>query len=450
MASYVATAHGFGEVFSSRRRNHMLSSHRKDGLIAWVKELLNHSFVLDATQTYEASFQNLEQLIEEEVKSSRTPLDKREVSQLRQLVPTISMFHTPLPLVRAFRDYDEKYCVTPRRCVPPTFNEIRHIFNLAQVMALEKSLKLISFDGDQTLYDDGANFAHDSELSIGIRSILLSGIYVALVTGAGYGWKPEMYETRLRGLLDGFAQDSTLTDKHINQFFVVGGECNFFFQAVRKGGRVVLEAIPEEIWTKRAEGTEDPRKWDEKEAQRVLDVAEETMKAAISEMRLRSRIIRKTRSVGMIPGGKESISRVPVGHGSTKLKREALDEVVLRCGKALAEAQPRLALPYCCSNGGSDSFVDVGNKRVGVQVMQGLVHVKPHESLHVGDQFFDHLGNDFHAREVSPCIWIINPKETEKILGHWRRLKKQLHDGGSNGVTNGEPAAKKAKISPTP
>ena len=32
----------------------------------------------------------------------------------------------------------------------------------------------------------------------------------------------------------------------------------------------------------------------------------------------------------MIPGGSESVGRVPVGHGSNKFKREALDEVVLR------------------------------------------------------------------------------------------------------------------------
>ena len=41
--------------------------------------------------------------------------------------------------------------------------------------------------------------------------------------------------------------------------------------------------------------------------------------------------------------------------------------------------------------------------------------------LHIGDQFLN-TGNDFAARAVSPCIWIINPQETTYILKSILRL----------------------------
>ena len=66
---------------------------------------------------------------------------------------------------RAFEIYDDKYAVSQRRHLPPTFNEIRHILNLAQVIALADSLSMISFDGDQTLYSDGGNFDDNEELA---------------------------------------------------------------------------------------------------------------------------------------------------------------------------------------------------------------------------------------------------------------------------------------------
>ena len=37
--------------FSSRRRNYLLTPHRRDGLIEWMKSMLMHSFVLDALET---------------------------------------------------------------------------------------------------------------------------------------------------------------------------------------------------------------------------------------------------------------------------------------------------------------------------------------------------------------------------------------------------------------
>ena len=41
--------------------------------------------------------------------------------------------------------------------------------------------------------------------------------------------------------------------------------------------------------------------------------------------------------------------------------------------------------------------------------------------MHIGDQFLN-TGNDYAARAVSPCIWIINPQETTYILKSILRL----------------------------
>lgn len=73
--------------FSSTRRNHILSSHRKDGLIEWIKNMLNHSFVLDAAETYADTMSHFEVLVEEHKKD---PLRSR----LKQYIPSIGIFHT--------------------------------------------------------------------------------------------------------------------------------------------------------------------------------------------------------------------------------------------------------------------------------------------------------------------------------------------------------------------
>jgi hypothetical protein len=34
--------------------------------------------------------------------------------------------------------------------------------------------------------------------------------------------------------------------------------------------------------------------------------------------------------------------------------------------------------------------------------------------LHVGDQFLN-TGNDYAARDVCPCVWIVSPTETRQV-----------------------------------
>ena len=143
----------------------------------------------------------------------------------------------------------------------------------------------------------------------------------------------------------------------------------------------------------------------------LLDVAEYTVQSSLNEMNLRGKVIRKKRSVGLIPTRAESIPR------------EALDESVLRVVEA-AQKMNRGAgpnLPYCAFNGGSDVWLDVGNKRVGVQILQSYLGISSTETLHIGDQFLN-TGNDFAARDVCPCVWITSPEETTYILKSILRL----------------------------
>jgi IMP and pyridine-specific 5'-nucleotidase len=97
-------------------------------------------------------------------------------------------------------------------------------------------------------------------------------------------------------------------------------------------------------------------------------------------------VLRKERAIGVYPGGYEMSAQVPVGHGSKKLKREALDELVLRVTEALRMHQPRITLPYCVFNGGTDAWLDIGNKSVGVAALQAYFNIPQAHCLHVGDQ----------------------------------------------------------------
>ena len=273
--------------------------HRKDGLIAWMKNMLNHSFVLDALEATAAdTFHHFEELIDEH--RERSPDDPP--SRLKQLVPTVHIFHTRLPLREAFVAYNKKYALTKRKHITISFNELRHILNLAQVMALRgegddeieqyrldtslekwekspgifkgmippqtnhpssppsitlgipavgnatassaaadtspasatstpqpvvfKGPKMITFDGDQTLYSDGSNFDKNPELANYLYLLLRNGVTIAVVTAAGYEYATEKYEFRLSGLLAYF-KEKKLPLADCERFYLFGGECNY-------------------------------------------------------------------------------------------------------------------------------------------------------------------------------------------------------------------------------
>ena len=89
-------------------------------------------------------------------------------------------------------------------------------------MAIARKLKLITFDGDKTLYSDGDNFAKDSDLLESIVMLLEHNINVAVVTAAGYQNAPDRYEQRLSGLLQGM-REAKLTKGQMDKFIVLGG-----------------------------------------------------------------------------------------------------------------------------------------------------------------------------------------------------------------------------------
>ncbi|KAJ3079818.1 hypothetical protein HK102_003493 [Quaeritorhiza haematococci] len=261
-----------------------------------------------------------------------------------------------------------------------------YILNYAQVYAIAPTLKLITFDGDMTLYADGADFAKDSQLVDLLIGLLREDLYVAIVTAAGYGNDHARYEKRLSGLLEGI-QKSDLSHEAQKRFFVLGGECNYMFQW--NPNTTQLEYLPEETYQpSKVQG------W-AKATSRIsglLDKAQASLEQCAKEMNLAShvQIIRKDRAVGLI------------AKNGFKLTREQLDEFALSTQRRLNNAQHlRLVkrsmseidsetdwhpIPFCAFNGGSDVWVDIGNKLIGVSILQSFLGAEGNETLHVGDQ----------------------------------------------------------------
>ncbi|CAJ1943018.1 unnamed protein product [Cylindrotheca closterium] len=434
--------------FSSRRRNYLLTPHRRDGLIEWMKSMLMHSFVLDALETSGGdTFSHFELLIDEhrrlEAEGNGRP------SRLKQLVPTVGTFHTRLPLRQAFEVYNEKYKLTKRKHIQISFNEIRHIMNLAQVMAMRKVCelkdvstdgdaqvkddaettdcndsveefngpKMITFDGDQTLYTDGSNFDSNPRLANYLYELVHSGVTVAVVTAAGYEYKAEKYEFRLSGLLNYF-KSKNLTDDECHRFYLFGGECNYL---LRLGNDFRLHPVREAGPGGWVTGTkyipDTPGNWSEEEIKALLDASEIAVAESMNDQNLKGIVIRKKRSIGLAP---------QPGH---VIPREALDETVLRCQSKLSKMNQGSGsnLPFCAFNGGRDVWVDVGNKKVGVQVLGAYLGVDASDILHIGDQFLN-TGNDYAARSVCPCIWITSPEETTYILKRILKLAGVVYE----------------------
>lgn len=431
--------------------------------------MLSHSFVLDCLEdTGPDTFSHFEILIDEHRRLEMEGSDRP--SRLKQLVPTVGTFHTRLPLREAFQVYNDKHLLTRRKHIQISFNEIRHILNLAQVMAMrtanttipevigdanvnnstplplsattpnvlddatdaetEEMLlpgilngpKMITFDGDQTLYSDGATFDSNPKLAYYLYLLLRHGVSVAVVTAAGYEYNVEKYEFRLSGLLN-FFRAKKLSPEECERFYLFGGECNYLLHLgkdyrlhpVRETGRggwmTATKYMPQ-----------SPGNWTEEDITALLDAAEVAVTESMKDQNIRGRIIRKKRSVGLVPTA-----------GSV-IPREALDETVLRCQTKLSALNNGKGssnfLPFCAFNGGTDVWVDCGNKRVAVEILSSFLGVDAQSTLHIGDQFLN-TGNDYAARAVCPCIWITSPSETTYILKTILRLagvQYQLQD----------------------
>ncbi|KAF9931439.1 IMP 5'-nucleotidase [Mortierella antarctica] len=442
---------------SSYRINYQLRAHKRDPLIEFIKGLLLTPFILHAKprkpvfnsplvegnlngqdgsgssgggqqsnsdddkndyqeeekpmvdanlQRYLEIMKSVEVMIEEHRRKALKGVP--EHSRLHRIVPSVASFFTPLPLEAAFLDANAKHSIAARRFVPPSFNDIRRILNTAQVMAIAPTISLITFDGDMTLYDDGTSFTETNTLIPLLITLMRAGLRVAIVTAAGYPGDASKYEERLAGLLRSF-QNNKLSEKLLERFYVLGGECNYLFRCGWKKSDTTGESVVGLTYIQpESYQPAEMLAWSHEDIQELLDVAEENLKRSVSAMNLKAIILRKSRAVGI----------VPINNG--KIAREQLDECVLSTQQRLLEYQQmsaphKIAIPFCVFNGGNDVFVDIGNKLIGVQVLQKYLGAAPEATVHVGDQFLS-TGNDFATRSSCCTLWIVNPEETENVL----------------------------------
>ncbi|PVH17254.1 uncharacterized protein CXQ87_000138 [Candidozyma duobushaemuli] len=455
---------------SRYRVEYALKKHKRDEFIEWIKSLLAVPFVLHADlenyeeiysiqkeadkflemheqtlaktckERYMEVFMDVEKLIDStRYLDSFHSGDGISRSRLRQLVPSVGRFFTRLPLKEAFEIEDTKKSISRRRLVSPSFNDVRSILNTAQVLALtsqaeeDSRLKLITFDGDVTLYDDGKSLLQSSPLVDCLVELLAHDIYVAVVTAAGYPGESGAleYHKRLPGLIEVLRTTDQLTDKQKSNFLVMGGESNYLFRFdVAKGGLQFIEADEWYLPLMRA--------WDADKIVHIMNASFDHLVHLQKKFSLddenKTTIIRKERSLGIIPTN------------GYKISRETLEEIVLSLSTRLHDilygASPALPdeshhftsvvagnndsdLRVCAFNGGSDVWVDIGDKSLGVEALQhylckdsDMPVISKSESLHIGDQFASVGANDFKARLSACTVWIASPKETEEILFH--------------------------------
>ncbi|KAL8865854.1 MAG: hypothetical protein Q9174_006658, partial [Haloplaca sp. 1 TL-2023] len=354
-----------------------------------------------AHRRYAEIMHDVEELINDHILQQQRGTHER--SKLKLLVPTVGVFFTPLRLEEAFNYQDAQRKISSRRFVPPSFNDIRLTLNSAQLMSLALSgpVELMTFDGDVTLYDDGESLTDDNPVTPRILRLLRQGLHIGIVTAAGYTDSKRYYE-RLHGLLDAVA--NAATDKEIDdpKVIILGGESNYLFEFDYHAENF-LKYVPRKVWM-----LDEMRKWQEKDIQDLLDVAEAALKQCIENMQLSAEIIRKDRAVGIVP---------VTGPGKPKFTREQLEETVLVTQQILELSEPGKKIPFCAFNGGNDVFVDIGDKAWGVLSCQRyLGGIEGSKTLHIGDQFLSAGANDFKARLACTTAWIANPAETVALL----------------------------------
>ncbi|KAL8786233.1 MAG: hypothetical protein Q9213_002922 [Squamulea squamosa] len=354
-----------------------------------------------AHRRYAEIMHDVEELINDHIEQQTRGTQGR--SKLKYLVPSVGDFFTPLLLEEAFNFQDERRKISSRRFVPPSFNDIRLTLNSAQLMSLTRSgsIDLVTFDGDVTLYDDGESMTEDNPVIPKILKLLGQGTHIGIVTAAGYKVAAKYYE-RLHGLLDAVA--NAMTDKEVEdpKVIIVGGESNYLFE-FDFHAESFLKHVPRETWM-----LDEMRTWEDEDIRLLLDVAEGALRECISNMQLSAEILRKERSVGIVP---------VTGPGKQKFNREQLEETVLVTQQILELSNPAKRIPFCAFNGGNDVFVDIGDKSWGVSSCQRyLGGIQSSKTLHVGDQFLSAGANDYKARLVCTTAWIANPAETVALL----------------------------------
>ncbi|KAJ5975100.1 hypothetical protein N7481_008807 [Penicillium waksmanii] len=379
------------------RVEYALKTHRRDQLIEWIKGLLAVPFVLhsqptviyqnhseglktvaaDTHQRYAEIMLDVENLISDHIHHEAAALPGK--SKLKLLVPTVGTFFTALHLQEAFNYQDERRCISRRRFVAP-------------------SVKLVTFDGDVTLYDDGKNLTPSNPVISRILRLLAQNRKVGIVTAAGYEEAPKYYE-RLYGLLDAVHSSSDLTESQKEGIIVMGGESNFLFRYDRTQ-ECKLSYVPREEWL-----LDEMNAWKEDDIKELLDLAENALRTCKDALSLPAAVLRKDRAVGVYPVN------------GVRINRELLEETVLVVQNTVERSAVGARLPFCAFNGGNDVFVDIGDKSWGVRACQRYFNgIDPGKTLHIGDQFLSAGANDFKARLASTTAWIASPAETVDLL----------------------------------
>jgi IMP and pyridine-specific 5'-nucleotidase len=165
------------------------------------------------------------------------------------------------------------------------------------IHSFSKVGKLVTFDADDTIYEDGGVVHATSPMRAIITDLMTRGINVSLCTAAGYPGNARRYEERLRGLLDGFLE-SDLPEETLKRFMVMGGECNYLLRlnktvAADGTASMGLEFVDEKLW-KDGRGV----RWNHDDIMSLLDRAEAALRECADALRLKIDILRKERSVG--------------------------------------------------------------------------------------------------------------------------------------------------------
>lgn len=247
-------------------------------------------------------------------------------------------FFTRLYLQEAFKYQDEHRFISRRRFVAPSFNDIRLILNSAQLLGLVRSseVQLVTFDGDVTLYDDGASLAADSPVIPRILRLLEQGRKVGIVTAAGYEDAPKYYG-RLYGLLDAVHASTTLTPTQKQGIIVMGGESNFLFR-FDQDSEHRLVYVPRDEWL-----LDEMRVWNTDDIKQLLDIAEDALRACAANLSLPAAVLRKDRAVGVYPVN------------GARINREQLEETVLVVQNTVERSAVGSRLPFCAFNGEKSS-----------------------------------------------------------------------------------------------
>ena len=371
-------------------------------------------------QRYAEVFAAVEALVNEQVAvAQHMRAEEREFlrgrTRLAQLVPTIGPFFTELPLQQAFFHEDRKRAISSRIMVAPSFNDIRNILNTAQILQMREfnDVKLVTFDGDVTLYEDGGSLSTSSKVVPYLLNLLRSGICVGIVTAAGYD-EPQKYMERLFGLIDRLKTDTTIPSNLKKNLVVLGGESNYLFRYDPDLQELI--SVKNEAWMR-----PPMSHWSESDMTETLDLAESLLRDFRTSLNLpsESTVIRKPRGVGIVPGNRwnpETKRTIRV-----KMDREQLEEMVLTLQHRIEDFAPARRIQFSCFDGGSDVWCDIGGKDLGVAALQHYFSpdnpFKPQQTLHVGDQFAP-MGsaNDFKARLSGCTLWISSPQETVEVL----------------------------------